>query len=36
MKVLLNELRYDEPQIAHEALHYEAAAVARCLAPSTQ
>jgi predicted dehydrogenase len=28
------ELRYDEPQIAHEGLHYEAAAVARTLAPS--
>ena len=28
------ELRYDEPQIAHEGLHYEAAAVARALAPS--
>jgi predicted dehydrogenase len=29
------ELRYDEPPIAHDALHYEAAAVARDLAPST-
>ena len=29
-----HELRYDEPQIAHEGLHYEAAAVARALAPS--
>ena len=30
------ELRYDEPQIAHEGLHYEAAAVARALAPSLE
>lgn len=29
------ELRYDEPRVAHEALHYEAAAVARDLASST-
>jgi predicted dehydrogenase len=29
------ELRYDEPPIAHDALHYEAAAVARDLAAST-
>ncbi len=28
------ELRYDEEQIAHAGLHYEAAAVARALAPS--
>ncbi|HEU4999036.1 MAG TPA: Gfo/Idh/MocA family oxidoreductase [Lapillicoccus sp.] len=28
------ELRYDEPPVAHEALHYEAAAVARDLAAS--
>ena len=28
------ELRYDEPPVAHEGLHYEAAAVARALAPS--
>ena len=28
------ELRYDEPRIAHDGLHYEAAAVARDLAPS--
>ena len=28
------ELRYDEPQVAHEGLHYEAAAVARALALS--
>lgn len=27
------ELRYDEPRVAHDALHYEAAAVARYLAP---
>jgi predicted dehydrogenase len=27
------ELRYDEPRIAHEGLHYEAADVARTLAP---
>jgi predicted dehydrogenase len=30
------ELRYDEPPIAHEGLHYEAAAVARALAPSLE
>ena len=28
------ELRYDEPRIAHEGLHFEAAAVARTLAPA--
>jgi predicted dehydrogenase len=28
------ELRYDEPRIAHDGLHYEAADVARTLAPS--
>lgn len=28
------ELRYDEARIAHDGLHYEAAAVARTLAPS--
>jgi hypothetical protein len=27
------ELRYDEPRIAHDGLHYEAADVARTLAP---
>ena len=30
------ELRYDEPPVAHEGLHYEAAAVARSLAPLTR
>lgn len=27
------ELRYDEPRVAHDSLHFEAAAVARILAP---
>jgi hypothetical protein len=30
--VVVGEHRYEEPQVAHDALHFEAAEVARCIA----